>query len=88
MDDFTLSNARGMEVRFIAYGGTIVSIRVPDRNGVFADVTPGFDSPVSFNVLCAMDPPGLQRRRRKRCAMPVLHRLSHSEVGVSATEDL
>lgn len=44
MDLFTLANARGMEVRFIAYGGTIVSIRVPDRNGEFADVTPGFDS--------------------------------------------
>lgn len=44
MDVFTLANARGMEVRFIAYGGTIVSIRVPDRDGKFADVTPGFDS--------------------------------------------
>ena len=48
MDDFTLSNVRGMEVRFIAYGGAIVSIRVPDRNGVFADVTPGFDSPNDY----------------------------------------
>ena len=48
MDEFTLSNVRGMEVRFIAYGGTIVSIRVPDRNGVFADVTPGFDSPGDY----------------------------------------
>jgi len=28
----------------MAYGGTIVSVRVPDRNGVLADVTPGFDS--------------------------------------------
>jgi aldose 1-epimerase len=45
---FTLTNARGMEARFIAYGGTIVSIRVPDRNGVFADVTPGFDSPDDY----------------------------------------
>jgi aldose 1-epimerase len=37
-----------MEVRFIAYGGTIVSIRVPDRDGAFADVTPGFDSPDDY----------------------------------------
>ncbi len=44
MDVFTLRNASGMEVRFIAYGGTIVSVSVPDRNGVFADVTPGFDA--------------------------------------------
>jgi len=48
MDVFTLANARGMEVRFIAYGGAIVSIRVPDRNGSFADVTPGFDSPDDY----------------------------------------
>src|SRR5437763_6747986 len=44
MEVFTLANARGMEVRFLAYGGTIISVRVPDRNGVLADVTPGFDS--------------------------------------------
>ena len=44
MDVFTLANACGMEVRFIAYGGIIVSIRVPDRDGVLADVTPGYDS--------------------------------------------
>jgi aldose 1-epimerase len=44
MDAVTLTNAGGMEVRFIAYGGAIVSIRVPDRNGVLDDVTPGYDS--------------------------------------------
>ncbi len=44
MDVFTLVNASGTEVRFIAYGGTIVSVRVPDRHGVLADVTPGFDT--------------------------------------------
>jgi len=33
-----------MQVRFMAYGGTIVSLRAPDRNGDFADVTTGFDS--------------------------------------------
>ena len=48
MDVFTLANARGMEVRFIAYGGAIVSIRVPDRDGKLADVTPGFDSPDDY----------------------------------------
>jgi aldose 1-epimerase len=44
MDVFALANARGMEVRFIAYGGIIVSLRVPDRDGAVADVTPGYDS--------------------------------------------
>lgn len=44
MDAFTLTNASGMEVRFIARGGTIVSLRVPDRFGKVADVTPGYDT--------------------------------------------
>jgi aldose 1-epimerase len=44
MDAFTLANAHGMEVRFIALGGAIVSVRVPDRRGVFVDITPGHDS--------------------------------------------
>jgi aldose 1-epimerase len=44
MDAFTLTNASGMEVRFIAHGGTIVSLRVPDRFGNLADVTPGYDT--------------------------------------------
>lgn len=44
MDVFTLTNTSGMEVRFMAYGGTIVSVRVPDRNGLRADLCPGFDS--------------------------------------------
>ena len=44
MDTHSLVNARGVEVRFIPLGGRIVSIRVPDRRGVMADVTPGYDS--------------------------------------------
>src|SRR5207302_1987355 len=44
MDVFMLENARGMEVRFIAYGGIIVSVRVPDRDGRLADVTTGYDT--------------------------------------------
>ena len=41
---YTLSNKKGMEVRVSDLGATLVSVRVPDRNGVFADVTHGFDS--------------------------------------------
>lgn len=44
VDLFTLTNARGMEVRLISYGGIVVSLRVPDRHGRFDDVTLGYDS--------------------------------------------
>jgi aldose 1-epimerase len=41
---FTLANGRGMDVRTMPYGATIVSIRVPDRNGRPGDVVLGFDT--------------------------------------------
>jgi len=41
---FTLTNARGVEIRAMTYGAIITSIRVPDRKGVMADVALGFDS--------------------------------------------
>ena len=41
---FTLTNAAGMEVRVINYGGIVTTIRVPDRHGKFADVVLGYDS--------------------------------------------
>jgi aldose 1-epimerase len=44
VDAFTLTNARGMQVRFTAYGGTVLSIVVPDRDGRLADVTLGHDT--------------------------------------------
>ena len=44
MDVFTLRNGSGMVVRYIAYGGSVVSIEVPDRNGRLADVTLGYDT--------------------------------------------
>jgi aldose 1-epimerase len=44
MDAFTLRNANGMVVRYIAYGGSIVSIEVPDRTGALADVVLGYES--------------------------------------------
>jgi aldose 1-epimerase len=38
IDIYTLSNANGMQVQISTYSGTIVSIRVPDRNGNMSDV--------------------------------------------------
>lgn len=40
---YTLTNANGMEVCITNFGGRIVSIMVPDRNGDFKDVVLGFD---------------------------------------------
>jgi aldose 1-epimerase len=40
----TLTNARGMELRVMTYGGIIVSLKVPDRAGNPGDVVLGYDS--------------------------------------------
>ncbi|HME12575.1 MAG TPA: hypothetical protein VKF79_06935, partial [Candidatus Acidoferrum sp.] len=40
---YTLQNKHGARVSITNYGGTIVSIQVPDRQGKFADVTHGYD---------------------------------------------
>ena len=41
---FTLTNANGVEVDAMNYGGIIVSIRVPDRKGQIADIVLGHES--------------------------------------------
>ncbi len=41
---YTLKNSKGAETRIITYGGTVVSLKVPDKNGKFADVVLGYDS--------------------------------------------
>src|ERR1043165_1142698 len=40
---FTLESAAGVRVRILDYGGTIVSVEVPDRDGRVGDVVLGFD---------------------------------------------
>ena len=40
---FTLTNATGAEVRITEYGGIVVAIRVPDRDGRLGDVALGYD---------------------------------------------
>jgi aldose 1-epimerase len=44
VDVFTLANAHGLELRVLTYGGIIVSLTVPDRDGRMADVVLGHDS--------------------------------------------
>ena len=41
---FTLDNGRGMRARIMTYGGTLVSLEVPDHRGATADVVLGYDS--------------------------------------------
>jgi len=41
---YTLANSKGMEARITTYGGIVVSLKAPDRNGAMADVVLGFDS--------------------------------------------
>jgi aldose 1-epimerase len=40
---YTLTNDQSLEASIMNYGGTLVSLRAPDRNGVHADVVLGFD---------------------------------------------
>ena len=40
---YTFTNKSGCEVSICSYGATIVSIKVPDRDGKFADVVLGYD---------------------------------------------
>ena len=42
VDEYTLTNANGVEVKIITYGGIITSVKVPDRYGNMANVTLGF----------------------------------------------
>jgi aldose 1-epimerase len=48
MDLYTLTNANGLEARVINYGAHLISLKVPDRNGRFADVLLGFDRPEEY----------------------------------------
>ncbi len=41
---YTLVNAQGMTARITPYGGTIVSLTAPDRDGTMGDVVLGFDT--------------------------------------------
>jgi aldose 1-epimerase len=42
--EYTLTNANGMQLSIINYGGTITKLTVPDKNGKMGDVVLGYDS--------------------------------------------
>jgi aldose 1-epimerase len=44
VEQYTLTNAKGVEVSFLSLGGIITRVIVPDRDGHFADITPGYDT--------------------------------------------
>lgn len=44
IDLVTLRNTNGIEVRIATYGGTVVSVRTPDRDGNLDDIVLGFDT--------------------------------------------
>ncbi|MGH9512177.1 MAG: aldose epimerase family protein [Terriglobales bacterium] len=48
MDLYTLTNTKGMQVAITNFGGTIVSIKVPDKSGNIADVVLGYDDAAGY----------------------------------------
>ena len=44
VDQYTLKNANGMEVKIMNYGGVITHWTAPDKDGKFEDIVLGFDS--------------------------------------------
>lgn len=45
---YTLKNSQGAEAKIITYGGTMVSLKVPDKDGKFGDVILGYDSVADY----------------------------------------
>ena len=41
---FTLTNANGIELRAIDYGGLVISLKTPDKTGALSDIVLGYDN--------------------------------------------
>ncbi|MEN8122720.1 MAG: hypothetical protein ABFS35_20435 [Bacteroidota bacterium] len=41
---YTLTNSNGVKVEITNFGGKAVSIRVPDKHGIFEDIVLGYDN--------------------------------------------
>ncbi len=48
--EYSLINTAGMQLKVINYGGIITSVLVPDRDGFFEDVVPGYDSLAGYRA--------------------------------------
>lgn len=48
VDLYTLRNGNGMEAQISTYGGIVVSLKVPDKNGQMGDVVLGYDNLESY----------------------------------------
>ncbi len=48
VDIFTLRNSKGAEARISNYGGLVVSLKVPDRDGHLGDVVLGYDTLAAY----------------------------------------
>ena len=48
VDIYTLKNTHGVEAKITNYGGILVSLKVPDKNGKFDDVVLGFNDLDSY----------------------------------------
>src|SRR5258708_6039805 len=44
IERYTLTNAHGLEATIMTYGGTLLTLRVPDRHGEVGDIVLGFDT--------------------------------------------
>lgn len=50
VEEFILTNANGVEVRIISYGGTITSVLVPDRDGNMENINLGFNNLADYET--------------------------------------
>lgn len=50
VEEYILTNANGVEVRIITYGGIITSVQVPDRDGFRANINLGFNNLADYET--------------------------------------
>jgi aldose 1-epimerase len=51
VEEYTLTNANGMVVKILTYGGTLREVIVPDSDGNFANVNLGFDNMADYETM-------------------------------------